>query len=203
MKLRVLFLMVLIVSCWTVVSQERIADSDFPIIKGNYLGQEPPGICPELFAPDIYSKVHPEWVFCTEFSPDGNELFFAECEVAQDIDRIMFMKRVDDVWTKPVVTSFSGEFNDNDMRLAPDGNTIFWRSWRPLPGNNTPEDRSIIWFASRIENNWSEAQPVKCGSTYLIAGYPSITNDGTLYFSTRIEGNIGESDIHYSQFIDG
>jgi len=113
------------------------------------------------------------------------------------------MRRIDSIWTNPEVTSFSGEFNDNDQRLSPDGNIIFWRSWRTLPGNSAPEKRSVIWYSIRNENEWSDAQPVKYGSSHLVAGYPGITKNGKLYFSFRHENNIGEIDIHCSQFNNG
>jgi hypothetical protein len=187
----------LIVAC-------RDQNTDISTFKGPYLGQKTPGLIPELFAPEIFSKTHPEWAFCTEFTPDGKEFYFSECDTARDIDRIMFMKREGDFWTKPELVSFSGEYNDNDQRLSPDGNTIFWRSWRPLPGNDTPEERSVIWYATRADEGWSEAKPVKYGNTYLIAGYPSITKDGILYLSMRKDFNKkGKSDIFYASFNDG
>ncbi len=161
------------------------------------------GMTPELFAPDIFCKIKPEWVFCTEFSPDWNEFYFTEYDTISNKDRIMYMLFINDTWTKPEVASFSGEYNDNDQRLASDGNTIFWRSKRPLPGNLEPEEYSIIWFATRTEKSWSKPQPVKYGNTSLEAGYPSISNNGILYFSAYREDNIGKSDIHSSKFVNG
>lgn len=190
--------------CKPSISQEnQITSSDFPVLKGPYLGQKLPGLTPEIFAPEIFSKIHPEWAFCTEFTPDGNEFYFSECDTSQDIDRIMCMKRIENTWTKPEVVSFSGEYNDNDQRLSPDGNIIFWRSWRPLPGNKSPEKHSVIWFAIKTEDGWSEASPIKYGNNYLIASYPSITKNGILYFSTRKNLEKGKSDIYSSPFKDG
>lgn len=168
-----------------------------------YFGQPQPGMIPELFAPEIFEKTQPEWVFCTEFSSDGDAFYFSECDTVKNIDRIMCMKQQQGVWQKPVVASFSGEFNDNDQRLSLDGNTIFWRSWRPLPGKSLPEKRSVIWFATKTVSGWSNAQPIQYGDHYLRAGYPGITRDGVLYFAMRDEANIGESDIFYSKFENG
>jgi hypothetical protein len=77
---------------------------------------------------------------------------------------------------------------------------MFFRSWRPLPGSETPEESSVIWFSTRTKNGWSEPQPVEAGGTPLRAGYPALTRDGTLYFSQRNEASI---DIHRSRFING
>ena len=47
-------------------------NTNFPILKGPYLGQEPPGLKPEIFAPGIIStKKFKE--FSGTFSPDGKE----------------------------------------------------------------------------------------------------------------------------------
>jgi Tol biopolymer transport system component len=47
---------------------------DFPILKGPYLGQKPPGMTPEIFAPGIVSTGLDE--LNSVFSPDGDEFYF-------------------------------------------------------------------------------------------------------------------------------
>lgn len=48
----------------------------FPVLIGLYLGQKPPGMTLEIFAPGIVSlKDAKELGGCT-FSPDGNFIFF-------------------------------------------------------------------------------------------------------------------------------
>jgi len=47
---------------------------DLPVLKGDYLGQIPPGDAPELFAPGIVTTRHYE--NSITFSPDGKHLFF-------------------------------------------------------------------------------------------------------------------------------
>lgn len=42
---------------------------DFPVLKGSYLGQKPPGRLPEVFAPSIISTAFDE--FKIVFLPDG------------------------------------------------------------------------------------------------------------------------------------
>jgi len=46
----------------------------FPVLKGPYLGQKPPGMTPELFAPGFVSAGLSEAV--CNFSPDGREVCF-------------------------------------------------------------------------------------------------------------------------------
>jgi len=176
---------------------------DFPILKGPYLGQNPPGTTPVIFAPEILSKSQPEWAFDSVFSPCGNEFYFTIFDQEKKIDRIMFMKRVDNIWTKPEAASFNSDFNSHNLCISPDGYRIFFKSWRPLPGNDTPEKHSFIWFVHRTKNGWSEPQPVEYDNVYLPAGHPSITYSGTIYFRYRSENNLGNADIHLSRFVNG
>lgn len=57
-------------------AQENTKDkSDFPVLTGPYLGQKPPGMKPEVFAPGIVSvKKYREYV-CI-FTSDGRECVF-------------------------------------------------------------------------------------------------------------------------------
>jgi len=48
--------------------------NDFHALGGPYLGQKPPGMTPEIFAPGITSTGHEE--FKAVFSPDGKEPMF-------------------------------------------------------------------------------------------------------------------------------
>ncbi len=77
MKKRIYIIFILLVKVASIIAQQK----DFPKLTGPYLGQKPPGITPELFAPGISSKVQPEWVFCTEFSPEGKYFFYMSTEV--------------------------------------------------------------------------------------------------------------------------
>lgn len=188
------FLILLIFSSNNIISQVKSCD---------YLGQKTPGLKPELFAAEIFHKAKPEWTYCTEFTDSLKEFYFTSFDTSTKIENIMFVQCIDGVWSEPQCASFSGNYNDNDPRLAPDGKTIFWRSKRPLPGNNKSEKYSMIWYSSRIENKWSEPSPVKSGDTYLEAGYPSITSSGKLYYSAYKENNVGASDIYCAEFKNG
>ncbi|MCP4723664.1 MAG: hypothetical protein GY863_01435 [bacterium] len=179
------------------------SQSGFPVLKGLYLGQNPPGIVPELFAPDIFSKTQPEWAFDSVFSQCGNEFYFTQFDQEKKINIMMCMKRVSDKWTKPEEVSFNGKFNNNNLCISPDGFRIFFKSWRPLPGNTKPEKTSYIWYVHRTNSGWSEAQPVNYINKYLPAGHPSVSNDGTLYFRYRGKDDNGNADTHLSNFVNG
>ena len=174
--------------------------NDFPVLKGPFLGQRPPGMTPAVFAPNVFSDF--TYAFCSVFSPDGNEFYFTAAKSENDKAGIFWMRRIDDIWTKPEPAPINSPEIDNDMRISADGNRIFFQSWRPLPGSNTPDKSGLLWFSIRLGNAWSDPLPVKCGGKILRAGYPDISLNGTLYFSTR-DKNSGNVDIHRSGLING
>ena len=195
-------LIFLIISFFTFFISLKAKD-DWPVLKGPYLGQKPPGMTPEIFAPGILSdkKIG---AFCSIFSPDGNEFYYVRFLKGVDgSGRIYWTKRVNNVWIKPKPAPFSADYPENDMRLSTNGKKMFWRSWRPLPGKSEQEARSCIWYSSRREDSWSKPKPLKCPDGYLRAGYIGIANSGTLYFPARREDSHGKGDIYRSRFING
>ena len=181
-------------------SQEK--NPEFPLLKGPYLGQEPPGMTPVVFAPRILSN-DKIGAFCSVFSPDGNEFYYVRFIRGVDgSGRIYWMRRVNNIWLEPEPVPFAGDYPENDMRISSDGIKMFWRSWRPLPDKSGQEDRSCIWFSTRLKDVWSEPQPLKCPDGYLRAGYLDVTNSGTLYFPARREDSYGEGDIYRSRYIN-
>jgi hypothetical protein len=176
---------------------------EFPVFKGPYLGQQPPGMTPRVFAPEIFSKSGPEWTFDATFAPGGNEFYFTRHDQDKGYDTIMCMRRIGNTWTKPEAVQFNSEVNSHNLCISPDGKRIFFRSWRPLPGSDVPEDRPFLWFVERTQIGWSEPQSVKCGGAHYRASRPGVAQDGTLYFAHRSEKTSGQSDIYRSRFIDG
>jgi hypothetical protein len=56
-------------------SQAQEQSENFPVLKGPYLDQKPPGMIPEIFISGIVSTVESQ-EFAGTFSPDGREFFF-------------------------------------------------------------------------------------------------------------------------------
>ena len=114
------------------------------------------------------------------------------------------MRKVNDIWTKPKLAPFSGIYYDTDMCMSHDGYRFFFRSNRPFQGSTKPNDRFFIWYTVRIKNGWSEPRPLCFSSTTVIpVGCPTISYNGTLYFSARLDGSVGGSDVHFSRFVNG
>lgn len=174
---------------------------DFPELRGDYFGQRPPGRTPEEFAPTVYAAYMP--AFGSVFSPDLSEFYFVADIGGEEGGDILVSRKADGVWTQPEAASFNSRYTDNDMCYSPDGERMFWRSWRPLGEGDTEEESSYIWTVTRVDIGWSEPQLVFVGDIPLQAGYPSMTTSGTLYFPYRHGPVVGEQDIflstHYNE----
>ena len=175
--------------------------SDFPVIVGEYLGQEPPGMEGELFAPGIMSTGLSE--LNAVFFPGGKEVIYS-VNVGYMKWALIMIREENGRWTKPEIASFSGEYGGVDPFVSFDGNVVYYCSNKPKSGQGEPEDNYDIWYVIRTDTGWSE--PVNMGSPInsdTHEFYPSLTRDGTMYFQSRREGGIGFSDIYRAKLVDG
>ena len=152
--------------------------AEFPLLSGPYLGQQPPGMEPELFAPGIVSTAGGEW--SSTFTPDGTTFLFG---FRGEPHGILVMEEIDGRWTEPRLAPFSGGHPDYDLSFSPDGSMLYFTSARPGIAPEGEEATSDLWVAVRGESGWGEAinlgEPVNSALREL---YPSVTESGTLYF---------------------
>ena len=159
---------------------------DFPVLMGPYLGQKPPGMTPEIFAPGIVSKGYSE--IKAVFSPDGRELYYQLWDAPFPV--IVMMQEKDGRWTKPEVAPFSGQIIEG-YNISPDGKKMFITSQRPLEGRGEPSEKGRIWITEKSDSGWGELRPFKSS----VFGYPAVAESGNLYLAT--------GDIWVSEFVDG
>jgi len=177
-----------------------LAQNEFNL-KGAYLGQNPPGDTPELFAPGIVStcKEHS----AAMFTPDGNEVWFARLFPAV----IYFMKQQDGKWTKPQVAPFSGQCDDLYPYLSLDGNKVIFCSRRPnaKAGKPLPRGQGHLWMVERTEKGWSESRHLgPLINSSIRQGASSLSNNGTLYFNrTNNEQPESSMDIFRAKLVNG
>jgi hypothetical protein len=171
----------------------RDRSENFSVLRGPYLGQKPPGMTPEVFAPGIISKrlsVHSAALF----SPDGNEVYWT---VMNDPDpfRILFMKRENNVWSRPEEVPFSGAADDTNPFFSAEGKTLFFKSTRG--------DVIALWKTEREKGTWSD--PKNLGSPFSnqgLAWQASVTREGVIYF-VKSTGVIGSHDIYRAGIENG
>lgn len=168
-------------------------------INDPYLGQQPPGDTPVLFAPRIIStgKEHS----AAMFTPDGNEVWFGRLYPPA----IYYMKREAGKWTEPQIAPFCDTSTTSLYPvLSPDGNQIFFSSDRPVSrqGDRLSRGNYHLWLVKRMAGQWSDPEPVderinigrrqSCGS---------MASNGDLYFASFVDG--ASMDLFCSKAVDG
>lgn len=164
---------------------------EFTDLKGDYLGQPLPGETPQVFARGIVSDIFLQHSAPT-FSQDGNEVFWYTTRIdtiEETQASLRTMQRVNNRWTMPEMTPYLGE-----PFFSPDGKKLYLSA---LDGPN---------YLERQENGWSEPK-----SNGLVARFPeikmvywpSITQNGTLYFNGHAEGYRFNIALYRSEHING
>ena len=154
-----------------------------------YLGLNPPGFTPEVFAPGFIS-INGSQVRESDinFWPDGLRCIFAR--FGDNIpDFTIFESRVvNGSWTQPEPSSLfsNGAFEPG---ISPDGKKILFS-----PAGFVSHGEQYIHSIEQEENGWSAPEVLFKGI------YPSITNDGTVYYTALISG---KDHIAYRKYQNG
>jgi len=126
------------------------------------------------------------------------------------LDRVGVFVRVtrlvDGHWTRPKIPSFSADpdYGCLVMSLSADGQTIYFLSTRPLPDEPKKPGwgNQNIFCADRTAEGWGEPHPAP-GAVCTMSNeyYPSLTRDGTMYFTRSPQGE--PARLWRSRFVDG
>ncbi len=153
---------------------------DFPVLTGPYLGQKPPGMIPEVFAPGIVSTEQFR-EFSGTLTPDGKEYYFFRFAEGAGM---MVCKWLNDGWTVPVPASFNTQYIDNEPHITPDGKVMYFNSNRPFPGFEGERIPTQIWFIERMGDEWGEPKHLCMGM------FATSSENGNIYLNsgvTRLE----------------
>ncbi|TAJ14498.1 hypothetical protein DMA11_04820 [Marinilabiliaceae bacterium JC017] len=160
-------------------------------VKGPYLGQSLPGTEPVLFAPGIVNTG--KFTRDLTMTPEGDEIYYSVCGPGFRFCTIMVTKKEGERWIKPEVAFFARDpkFKYIEPFIAPDGKHLFYVSNQSVTGDSIPKDYDI-WVLDRTDNGWSA--PRNLGAPVNTAGdefFPSLTKDGTIYYTSETEGAEG------------
>lgn len=159
-----------------------------------YLGQDPPGAVPVVFAPGLVSTDRNE-VSCT-FGADGREFFFAVFEPGRGYT-LRVMSQIEEGWTSPRPAPFVSRYSEVDLFVTIDGRRCFYISKRPLEDGLQRSRAYQIWVAQREQGRWGPPRPlgpnVNTGDRQL---FPTLSRDGTLVFGSDRPGGHGGADIY-------
>ncbi len=177
-------------------------EPSFPVLSGPFMGQTLPDSVPELFAPGVVST----GMFTRDMaiSPDGKEIYFCVAIGNYAYSTILYTREVNGSWLPPEIVPFSGGpgVMDFEPALSADGSKLYFLSNRP--DGDEPVGDQDIWVVERGDSgDWG--LPENLGEPVNTDGgefFPSLTKDGTLYF-TRNEKGSSLNQIFRSRWVDG
>lgn len=170
-------------------------------LSGSYFGLKAPRDSSVVFIDGIISTLDkPE--MCAGFSPDAREFYYNA--LLNDNWTIFVTKEIDGKWTKPEPINFTAGFTDRDFTMSPDGKQIYFGSNRPrIKGKNKSESLDIFVSNRLINGEWDE--PSNLGSVVnsdLTENYPSVAENGNLYFFSCGRDGFSGCDIFISKIVD-
>jgi L-ascorbate metabolism protein UlaG (beta-lactamase superfamily) len=167
---------------------------------GPYLGQKPPGLTPEIFAPGIVSKDGDQGRLF--IAPDGSEIIYWE-RVTGGRMRILSILNKGGVWSEPEVLPFSEQYVNNEPCLAPDGKRLFFVSNRPRAGTGEAEKLPDLWMVEKTAGKWGEPKNLGDPVNRLdIVVQPFYAVDDKLYFGGQAADG-GSRGIYVSRYSGG
>jgi Tol biopolymer transport system component len=177
---------------------------DFPELKGPYLGQKPPGMTPEIFAPGIISTGEHDHVYT--FLRGGKYCIFSHgsSSIENPIYHTYFTEMNRGLWAKPVLTLFNKVKSDDTISLVPDENTILFSSAQSSKGPGKSDKGHNIWIVKLTNRGLSNPRmftpPLNSDHNDI---YPSTTKDGTIYFFSNRDDNFTNEDIYRAKLVNG
>ena len=135
-------------------------------------------------------------------SPDGKDMYYTIQALRNGLSVIVHRTMKANQWSDAEVASFSGQFSDLEAAFSPDGKKLFFVSNRPLTPGGDKKDYDI-WFLEKEKQGWSE--PIHSGMEVNSTEdeyFPSITNDGSLYFTGIRSDVLGKEDIYKCSWKD-
>ena len=159
------------------ISGKSYGQDTFSAPEGPYIGQKPPSLTPEVFAPGIVSKEHRDWT--GSFTPDMKEFYYRRYNAQSGTSTSIFFKSENNRWHESEVEPGVGGF------ISPDGLTM----------------HSGKRYRVRTDDGWSELKSL--GSPFEDIGIMTLTvsSKGTYVFDER--GTDGNGVLRYSRLIDG
>ena len=122
--------------------------------------------------------------FGPALSPDGGTLLYV---ARRRPETILLSLRNGDGWHAPVTAPFSGRWPDQEPFISPDGRTVYFASRRPVEEGGPENPEYDLWKVERLDDG-TFGTPRRLGPEVNTDGYenyPSVTADGTLFFSRR------------------
>ncbi|HEY0156933.1 MAG TPA: hypothetical protein VGF28_06515 [Thermoanaerobaculia bacterium] len=135
------------------------------------------------------------------FTPDGKTVYFTRRVNRKGVENILVSELRNGRWSEPRTAEFSGEGQDKEPYLSPDGRRLFFASTRGGERRHAAYD---LWYVERKGASWSEPRKLDAPvSSAAYDNYPAVSTNGTLYFGSERPGGKGGIDLYRARLVDG
>ncbi len=169
----------------------------------DYFGQTEPETTPVVFGEDLISK-RGRFEHGISFSQDTRELAFGILKEDGVSGDIYYSKKINDDWTNPGPFKPLEKENVFLPYFIPNGKSLLYAQSIPDTNNLYITD---IWRIEKINDNWRFPKKIQTPlSSISREANASMTNDGTIYFSSNrnCQGNENcyAADLFYSKLVN-
>ena len=135
--------------------------------------------------------------------PQGNEFIYTLADYKQSKRCLVVVNKEKGKWMKPQIMPISGKYHDIEPFYTNDGKRLFFASNRPVFNDSARNDYNI-WFSDKIGNTWTEPEALDTiintrGKEF----FPSLSENGNLFFTATRKNGIGREDIFISELVEG
>ncbi len=173
---RVSTALVLLLSMFVTLGDSYGQDG-LPGLLGPYLGQKPPGVVPEPFAPGLITSER--WEYGVAISPDMKELYLLRDDANEKTEFVVFYQDKDR-WHEKVISRRVGQ-----PFVSPDGKTMHL-------GKR---------YLTQTDSGWSELKMQSGAFQEIRIMRLTASSQGTYVFDEV--GNDGDGIIRYSKLVNG
>ena len=189
-------LVMLLISCSREAPENDVIDL--------YLGQAQPEQVSEKFAGDIIT-VQYEVQNCLTISAVRGEIMYGIYIPEDQINKVYMVRNESETWSEPVrFYPFEEEGISMDTPcFSPDSQRLYF-----LAKHSVDDDESDIieriWYVEDEAGVWSEPQVLpEFFDAYNIHMQFSVASDYSIYFKSKHESGVGESDLFVSPYVEG
>ena len=163
------------------------------LIISKTFGQEITVLSPEL---NKYQTIR-------DFCISSDEVYFTIQSPNQDLSQIVVVKN--NMWDHPTILSFCDGYSYLEPFLSNDGKKLYFASDRPLKESDVSKKDFDIWYVERKNKNSNWSKPINLGipvNTENDEFYPTLADNGNLYFTMDSKSGMGKDDIYYCKWSD-
>lgn len=136
-----------------------------------------------------------------DFCIGNEEVFFTIQSPNQELSQIVCV--TNNRWEQPILLSFNDGYSYLEPFLSQDGKRLYFASNRPKNNVDLAKNDFDIWYVERLHPKDSWSTPINLGNTVNSNAdefYPTLANNGNLYFTMESKYGMGKDDIYYCQW---